>query len=58
MEESLLSTDYKKHIQVQGPVASAVGCQGGEPGVLAQSQGCFSDGPWEGGWSRGRAQDS
>lgn len=45
MEESLLSTDYKKHIQVQGdvgPVASAEECQGGDllqgagpkPGVL------------------------
>jgi len=45
VEESLLSTDYKKHIQVQGeagPVASAEGCQGGDllrdaaqkPGVL------------------------
>lgn len=32
VEESLLSTDYKKHIQVQGDVgvvASAEGCQGG-----------------------------
>lgn len=45
VEESLLSTDYKKHIQVQGdvgPVASAEECQGGDllrgagpnPGVL------------------------
>lgn len=45
MEESLLSTDYKKHIQVEGdtgPVASAEGCEGGDrfwdagpkPGVL------------------------
>ena len=40
VEESLLSTDYKKHIQVQGGVSG----RGSASGVLAQSQGCFSDG--------------
>lgn len=43
VEESLLSTDYKKHIQVRGRVSG----RGLASGVLVQSQGCFCDGPRE-----------
>lgn len=30
VEASLLSTDYKKHIQVQGDARLVEGCQGGD----------------------------
>lgn len=40
-EQSLSSTDYKKHVQVRGGVSG----RGLASGVLVQSQGCFCDGP-------------
>lgn len=44
MEESLLRTDYKKHIQVQGGVSGKDPLWGAEP----KPRG-LSDGPWQGG---------
>lgn len=47
VEESLLRTDYKKHIQVQG------GCQGWDllwgAAVGPPKARGLSDGPWQGG---------